>query len=154
MTTDAMERVHAHLHLHDEVTTLQYDDGRTFSMQVGPRALAEKAVRHDPPTSGEVEHVIDLIEEVLSGIGGARVNHGLLSVSDPLLQQLPGLDHPGAILDRDAVEILFQRLASRAFGRPVHEDELPHGRAIAAALLVLRECMHHLDFDQVVAVPA
>ena len=36
---------------------------------------------------------------------------------------------------------------------PIAAAELPHGRDIAAALLILRECLHHLGFDRVDAVP-
>ncbi len=71
-----------------------------------------------------------------------------------MLLALPGLDSHGAGLTRDAVEALFQRLASRALGTPVAAAELPHGRDIAAALLILGECMHHLGFDRVGAAPA
>jgi hypothetical protein len=60
----------------------------------------------------------------------------------------------GAGLTRDAVEALFQRLASRALVMPVATAELPHGREVAAALLILRECMRHLGFDRVEAAAA
>ena len=33
------------------------------------------------------------------------------------------------------------------------EASLPNGAPIAAALLVLRECLHHLGFERVVAGP-
>jgi hypothetical protein len=49
---------------------------------------------------------------------------------------------------REAVEALFQRLASRALGTPVPATDLPHGRDVAAALVILRECMHHLGFER------
>jgi hypothetical protein len=62
---------------------------------------------------------------------------------------LPGLHVQGAGLTRDGVEMLFQRLASRSLGAPVADAELPHGREVAAALLILRECMHHLDIARV-----
>ena len=66
---------------------------------------------------------------------------------------MPGLATQDASLTRDAVEALFQQLASRALGMPIAAAELPHGRDIAAALLILRECLHHLGFDRVDAVP-
>ena len=69
-----------------------------------------------------------------------------------LLLALPEMKSPGDNgLTRDAVESLFQRLASRSLGTPVSSDELPPQRDIAAALIILRECMHHLGFDRISA---
>ncbi len=55
-------------------------------------------------------------------------DRGDLSTADPLLRSLPGLGAPGAALARDAVEALFQRLASRAHGMPVAAGELRTAR--------------------------
>lgn len=90
----------------------------------------------------------------MTGLRVEGVDRSDLSIADPLLQVLPGLGLPGAGLERDAVEALFQRLASRTHGMPVASDELPHGRDIAAALLILRKSMHHLDFGRVAAATA
>lgn len=139
------------LRLQAQSTVLEFDDGRTVTLPVGPRGLAEAALRHDPPTPVELERAIDLVEDAMTGVRVASVDRGDLSTADSLLQALPGLGLPGPGLERDAVEVLFQRLASRAHGMPVAVDELPHGRDIAAALLILRECMHHLDFDRIAA---
>lgn len=51
-------------------------------------------------------------------------------------------------LDRDALEALFNRLAAVAEGRPAAHAGLPDSATWAAALLVLRELMHHLPFEQ------
>ena len=75
-------------------------------------------------------------------------DRGELVTADALLLALPGMEAPGA-LTRDAVEALFQRLVSRSSGTPVAATRLPPQRDIAAALLILRECMHHLGFDRI-----
>ena len=80
----------------------------------------------------------------------AQEDRGELVTADRLLLALPGMGSPAAGgLTRDAVEALFQRLASRSLGTPVAVAELPLDRDLAAALLILRECMHHLGFDRV-----
>ena len=89
-----------------------------------------------------------------SACGLGREDRGELRVDDSPLRALPGLQEPGASLTRDGVEALFQRLASRSLGTPVPASELPEGREVAAAALILRECMHHLGFARVVVAGA
>ena len=137
------------LRLQTQSTLLEFDSGETVTLPVGPRRLAEDVLRHDPPTPTELERAIDVIEDALTGSRLARADRGDLATTDALLRALPGLNAQGARLTRDAVEALFQGLASRSLGTPVAAAELPHGRDIAAALLILRECMHHLGFDGV-----
>jgi exopolyphosphatase/pppGpp-phosphohydrolase len=143
-----------HLRLEAQSTVLEFDDGLRVTLPIGSRGLVETVLRHDPPTPAEIERAIDLIEDALTGLRLAAGDRGDLVTVDALLLALPGLDVPGADLARDAVEALFQRLASRALGMPIAAAELPHGRDIAAALLILRECMHHLGFSRVGAASA
>jgi hypothetical protein len=142
------------LRLQAQSTVLEFDAGRIVTLAIGTRGLADAVLLHDPPTPVELERAIDLIEDALTGFRFVGVDQSDLSTADPLLQALPGLGAPGPRLDRDAVEALFQRLVSRALGTTVAVDELPHGRDVAVALLILREFMHHLQFASInVEVP-
>lgn len=149
-----MSRPPVRLRLQARTTVLDLGSGETPTLRVGARGLAEDVLRHDPPTPAELERAIDVVEDALTA---SRLQHrgdlGELVTADALLLALPGLDE-GAALTRDAVEALFQRLASRSLGTPVAAAELRHGRDIAADLLILRECMHHLGFDRVAGAPA
>ena len=142
------------LHLQPQSTLLELVDGRTVTLAVGPRGLAESALRHDPPTPGELERAIDLVEDALAGWRQLGSGSDRLVTAHPPLLTLPGLEAPDAGLDLDGVEALFQRLASRALGTPIAAAQLPHGRDVAAALIILRECMHHLGFGHVGAAEA
>jgi exopolyphosphatase/pppGpp-phosphohydrolase len=148
-----MSRHPVNLRLDERSTLLEFEDSRTVTLNVGPQGLADTVLQHDPPTPAELERAIDLVEDALGGLHRVSAGTGLLT-ADALLLALPGPGPQGGSLTRDAVELLFQRLASRALGTPVPADELPQGREIAAALLILRECMHHLDFDRVDVLPA
>ena len=53
-------------------------------------------------------------------------------------------------LSLDAVERTFDRLALVINGRPAHFEGIPGGNDFAATLLILREFMHHLQFDEIV----
>lgn len=143
----------AHLHLQPHATVFVFDDGATVSLGIGVQDLIDGVLRHDPPNAAELERAIDRVEDALARWPGARPTGGELVVTDPRLTALPGLASPGATLGREALEFLFQHLASRALGTPVAEASLPNGAPIAAALLVLRECLHHLGFERVVAGP-
>jgi hypothetical protein len=135
-------------------TLLEPEDGRPITLAIGPQGLAEAVLHHDLPTPAELERAIDLVEDALTGVHIASAGSDRLVTADTLLLALPGLGPQGGRLTRDAVELLFQRLASRALGTPVPAAELPHGREIAAALLILRECMHHLGFGGIDVRPA
>jgi exopolyphosphatase/pppGpp-phosphohydrolase len=137
------------IHLQARSTLLEFGDAEAVTLPVGPRDLAEDVLRHEPPTPAELERAIDVVEDALTGSRLARSDRGDLVTADALLRALPGLDAPGTRRTRDAVETLFQRLASRSLGTPVAAAELPVGRDFAAALVILRECMHHLGFDDV-----
>ena len=144
-----MSRPCVRMHLDERSTLLYFDDGATVTLPVGVRGLAEDVLRHDPPTPVELERAIDLVEDALATARLAKADRGSLVIADALLRALPGLADPSPGLALDAVEALFQRLASRAHGTPVGDAEMPRGRNVAAALLILRECMHHLGFDRV-----
>ncbi|WP_428422722.1 hypothetical protein [Methylibium sp.] len=126
----------------------------TITLPVWPRSLVDDVLRHAPPTPAELERAIDVIEDALTDSPLARSGRGNLLTADALLQALPGLETPGMRLTRDAVEALFQRLASRSLGMPVPTAALPAGRNVVAALVILRECMHRLGFDVVAMISA
>lgn len=142
----AMSPALVRLELQARTTTLGLAPGECLALPVGTGDLLDRVMRHDPPTPAELERAIDLVEDALNGSRLVHADRGDLLTEDPLLAALPGLGGPGARLTREAVESLFQRLASRSLGTPVPESELPTGRGVAAALLIVRECMHHLGF--------
>jgi exopolyphosphatase/pppGpp-phosphohydrolase len=128
-------------------TLLQFESAETVTLPVGLRDLAEDVLRHDPPTPSELERAIDVVEDALSGSRLEYGARGELVAADPVLLALPGLDKPDASLTRHDFEALFQSLASRALGMPGSGS--PHGRELTAAIIILRECMHHLGFDRI-----
>jgi hypothetical protein len=100
---------------------------------------------HDPPTPGELESAIDAVEDALMDSRAQRVEAGTLVISDDTLRLLPGL-LPDGTTTIEEVEARFQRLASASLGHPGALADSPLSSEAAAALLILRECMHHLGF--------
>lgn len=56
-------------------------------------------------------------------------------------------------LKTEVVEALFNRWTALALGRPASQDPLPTDGRFSAALLVLRECLHHWGFDGITVLP-
>ena len=139
----------ARVRLHARNTVLEFADGAVVTLPVGVGDLAHDVLRHEPPTPAELERGIDLIEDAIMAARLPRADRGTLLATERAVHALPGLQAPEALLTLAALESLFQRLASRALGTPVPEAELPQGREVAAMLLILRECMHHLGFGQI-----
>ncbi|MEQ1684871.1 MAG: hypothetical protein ABL916_14590 [Burkholderiaceae bacterium] len=142
-----------HLASGSTVTTLSSDDGGVVTLGPSPAALADNCFRHDPPTAGELERAIDVVEDALMA-AKAPLSPGVgLTAFEPTLRRLPGLEANGATLSREAVETLFQQLASIALGMPDRGDAVVANREVAAALLITRECMHHLGFESLRIAP-
>ncbi len=126
--------------------TLLIAQAATVIVPAGVDGLADAVFRHDPPTPAEMEHAIDIVEDALMATRLSHTERGELKTSDPLLRSLPGLRDEGSRMTRDDIEALFQRLASASLGHPGASAEIPAGGQAAAALLILRECMHHLGY--------
>lgn len=130
-------------------TTLSEHGAAEIVLAIGVGDLVEAVFRHDPPTPAEMERAIDLVEDALMASRLPQGDRGDLLTSDVLLRGLPGLREAGARLQRADVEALFQGLASASLGHPGARGDIPAGAETAAALLVLRECMHHLGYEAV-----
>jgi exopolyphosphatase/pppGpp-phosphohydrolase len=130
-----------------DVTTLSTEDGGVVTLGPSPAALAAACFRHDPPTAHELEHAIDIVEDALMAARPPRGSGATLTTLGPALRRLPGLEAIGAALSRQAVEALFQQLASVASESPNPNAAAVADHEVTAALLITRECMHHLDFE-------
>ena len=137
------------LRLDPHHTTLSLPDAAEVVVGTGVDDLASAVFRHDPPTPAELEQAIDIVEDALMATRLAHTERGDLMTSDDLIRALPGLHGDGSRLTRDEVEALFQRMASVSLGNPGAQGDLPTGNRTRAALLLLRECMHHLGFEAV-----
>lgn len=137
------------LRLEPDRTTLASGTAPEVVIAVGAGDIAARIFRHDPPTSFELEQAIDAVEDALAASGLAHAARGELLIDAALLLGILGLQAEGDRLARDDVEAVFERLASASLGRTGMLAELPAGRDAAAALLILRECMHHLGFEGV-----
>jgi hypothetical protein len=108
--------------------------------------LVARHWRQARPDPLQLELAIEEIEEALMAERLAHSDHGELVTSDPLLRTLPGLQGAGDRLSLADVELLFDQLAAASRPAGAQVAACASG-ASAAALLILRECMHHLGFQ-------
>ena len=137
------------LRLDTQRTTLTAESAPEVALAVGARDIAGRFFRHAPPTPFELERAIDAVEDALTSSRLQHAARGELVTNDPLLREWVTASSPqgdGVRLTRDEVEAMFQRLASASLGHPPALAGLPTEGDAAAALLILRECMHHLGY--------
>lgn len=137
------------LRLHPDRSTLSDGVGPELVIGLGVDDIARSLFLHDPPTAIEIEQAIDVVEDALAATGLRHDTRGELSIVDAVLLAPLGLTRDGMHRTRDEVEERFDRLAAAAIGRPDALAGMVLDRAGAAALLLLRECMHHLGYESV-----
>ena len=122
---------------------------QTFSLALGLDALTPGPFRRDPPTPLELEQAIMVVEDVLMPLADRIPPHPVLHLQSPEpLTEVLG----NRVQSRENIERLFGQLAAMVEGDPLASAQLPRERRVAAALLILREWMHHLDAGSVVLV--
>jgi hypothetical protein len=137
------------LQLHARQTILAIGHSDPITLAVAPQGLAADFFRNEPPTPQELEKAIDAIEDALTSTRLTHAERGTLMTGSALVRAIPGLQHEADSLTRDAVEELFQRLASASVGPRLLVIESPVSAEVAATVLLLRELMHHLGFAAV-----
>lgn len=124
-----------------------------LTMPLGTIKTGRGYFRHDPPSTLEIEHAIEAIEDALSRIHAAVPAGSAWHTTDPLIGQIAQVAGvaagPEVVLGRELVELAFNRLAAVSAGRPPAQDAIPTDPEFAAALLILREFMHHLQFESI-----
>ena len=118
-------------------------------LALGSALTAEAFFRHDPPTPTELESAIDGVEDEVMRVRQRLPGDAVLQAHGAALREVADAAGVSDALTLDAVEQLFQRLASASLGNPVARHGLPAGKRFVATLLILREFMHHLGFTAV-----
>jgi exopolyphosphatase/pppGpp-phosphohydrolase len=132
------------------------------SFELGLVRLAERYFKTSPPTPMAMEHTIMVVEDVVMPLRAAIPREARLVSCDAVLRQVAwvsGAQAEGAsasgdenaplVLSLAAMEHTFNRLVHVVEGRPAAQEGLPSTNTFAIALLVLREFMHHLQFDTI-----
>jgi len=114
-------------------------------LAIGFRRLAREHFKHQPPSALEIEGAIAAIEDE---IARAKPPRGVRRLTHDAVVREIALDAgvspgPAMVLAREAIEQAFERSLRR-----------PPGNERMAALLILRELVHHLDIASIDIKPA
>ena len=138
-------------------TVLCTEDDRVVLQQelpLGTASLARQWMRHTPPTPLDIEHAIEQTEDVVMPLAAKLVRSEQLLLSRSgaaLILQGVGVAPDAALRwSLEDVEDLFNRIAMVSEGRPSVQEALPTSPEFYAAMVILRECLHHLRFSEVV----
>lgn len=118
-------------------------------LPIGTTSMAEEYFRREPPTPYELEAAIAAVEDAVIPVRFQLGPESRLVTADPRWQNLLGRAGTPSSWPLESVEALFRELASAAHGAAVWR----FGNDDAAAVLILREFMHHLGFVRVYLVP-
>jgi hypothetical protein len=131
-------------------------DGQETTIGIGFMSPGS-ALSHTPPTSLELEHAIEAVEDVVMPLASTLRHAAELATSDTLAHRIATLASSGGgqgeLLSIDVVESLFGDMAAVASGRPASGSPFLDS-ALCGYLLILREFMHHLGFACVRVRPA
>lgn len=157
MINDVENNLLTKLEIGDEFSYVTYygtlDIKRTLNLNVGLKPLVGDVLKHSPPTPLELETAIALIEDEVMKLHKSLPSNSQLISADQCVANLARAIDPnrrsGQIISIEEVEHLFSLLASFSMGRPAAIAGIPEDSNFYAALLILREFMHHLDFKSI-----
>lgn len=132
-------------HTHLIYGTVDVPQG-AVQVRLGYRSLADACFPRWPPAPVELERGIELTEEQLM-LATPPLGSATLVTNDDILRRLLTGSGPEpsqmVSMTTEEVEQDFQRMASVSLGRPLNHAGSAMNRYDAAALLLLRELMHH-----------
>jgi exopolyphosphatase/pppGpp-phosphohydrolase len=127
-------------------------------LPLGTERTARAHFHTTPPTPLAMENAIQWVEDVVMPLHTLVPQGAQLFSSDAAVQEIalqsgvaPDIHQT---LSLDAMERTFNRLTAMAEGSPAAHQGLPASNSFAAALLILREFMHHLQFAHIVVLHA
>lgn len=145
------------LHLGAQQCAMAVGTGPTAdSEQVLPLGLERTAAeqfRTTPPTPLAMENAIMVVEDVVIPLRAHVLRDAQLFCCDAAVREIALLSgepqQPAMVLSMEAMERSFNRLSRVVQGMPAAHEGLPESNVFAMALLILREFMHHLQFDAI-----
>lgn len=143
-----------HLYLHENPLRLQPAHGPDIPLPLSLAALLDDGLQHFPPTEAALERAIASTEDALMPqIPALRALPPVRldctdAVLEPLRQLLALPAQPIHVLEIEQVERAFNQIAQVAAGMPARAVGLAERPDFVAALLVVRELMHHVGWRQ------
>jgi exopolyphosphatase/pppGpp-phosphohydrolase len=145
------------LHIGEEQTAVATgtttEPDAVLLLSIGSKRTAADFFKHTPPTPGELENAIMVVEDEVTRLRAITKADSTLFTSDAAIREIAIIsgvpDRSELILTIEAMERSFEKLAAITLGKPASSAGIPANPAFAATLLIVRELMHHLQFASV-----
>jgi len=145
------------LHIGKDSTCVAYGTGfepeQILMLDMGSNRTSSKFFKHNPPSPLEIENAIMIVEDEVTRAREVAKERASLYSTDEMLHDMARLagypDESAVTLSLEQVEKLFDQLVARSEGRPSTQVDLTDDPELSATLLILREFMHHLKFDEI-----
>ncbi len=142
------------LQLGESGVTFRYNNASKLpgisTLPLGYQMIAKQFFKKEIPTDSETDYAINYIEDELMLHPELKGGKQSLLTTDDMLKAIFVKNKLTAdTFSRQRVEDLFTDYARVAMGTPASFMDVEVTREDFAALLVLREIMHHLDFEQI-----
>lgn len=137
------------LHLGAVQGWLALSDDERHDLPLGLHTLAQYRFKGKMPDALALEQGIEEVEDAIMPAGPWLPRPVRLQTHDALLHDIARVATADKVLTRDAVEQLFESLARQAQRAGPTDALLPQDPVWAAALLVLRECLHHWQVAEI-----
>lgn len=145
------------LHIGEDRTCVAAGRGiepdQVLILEIGSSRTSTDFFKHNPPAPLEIESAIMVVEDEVTRAREVVVGCASLYSTDEMVYEMTRMagcpDELAITLSIEQLERLFEQLAARSEGRPSSQVDLPDDPKFAATLLILREFMHHLQFDDI-----
>jgi hypothetical protein len=119
---------------------------------IGIAQLGRGPFRHQPPSELELEAAIAFVEDAVMPLAKELPPSTKLVSSDAIASRLLALAPTGqgtSALNLQQVEYVFGELVAVSLGRLTSSSGVPTDGPFVSYVLILREFMHHLAFDEI-----
>ena len=135
---------------HETISFLYIDNGRLIKnseLPLGSERIIRDFFKRDVPSEAEVEYAINFIEDELMSDKDLINGGEKLYLPGEMTTLLNLREEKDESLSRQTVEEIFTTYALVSMGRSPVYDSVDMNRENYAKLLVLREILHHLNFE-------
>jgi len=141
----------------ESVFCFKKDDPILISVPVGFELISSRYFKHTPPTYDDIEYAINYIEdEIEKVVPIIPMNEHHLVTNISFIREIAhlcGIEYQDDMrLPRDELEHLFGQYAEIAMGRQPGPHETDISQRFYAQLLIFREFMHHLKFEEIMVI--
>ena len=139
------------LTLSAEQTFIAFEGSVPVILPVGPAQIVDKAFHQGQPNAAQLESAINLVEDSIMATKLRSVPRGALVTNAQILHQALRVINAPAHLSLAQVEQRYQDIAMPAQRLP-SAPVLDLAPLSLATLILVRECMHHLGYAELVLV--